>query len=119
MNDPNVLLEIENPDEPPCVDVHYEAGQAALWLSGRYGYEVSDGHEIGLSPGLVDDLRTWCEAEDALFNQDDPLNSGSTEGFEEKGSALAKRVRAELSEEWVVTTWHPAENRQVVLPFEK
>ena len=120
MNDFKVLFQVVNPDEPPCVDVHYEmVGQCALWLSGRYGYQVLDGHEIGLSPRLVRDLRAWCEAEDALYNPNDPPSSGSTEGFEEKGFALAKRVRAELPEEWVVTTWHPAENRQVVLPFEK
>lgn len=118
MNDFNITLPVENPDEPPCVDVHYEAlGQYALWLSGRYGYETLDGHEIGLSPDLVRDLCDWTEVEDALFNHDDPPNSGSTDGFAEKGFELARRVRSELPEEWVVTTRHPAKGGRIVLPL--
>jgi len=118
MNDFKVLFQVFNPDEPPCVDVHYEmVGQYALWLTGRYGDVVSDGHEIGLSADLIHDLDAWCEAKDALYNPNDPLSSGSPEGFLENGFELAKRVRAELPAEWVVTTWHPVENKQVVLPL--
>ena len=119
MNDFIVPLEVENPDEPPRVDMHYEAGQSALWLSGRYGYQVSDGSEIGLSPGLVADLKAWCDAEDALYNPNDPPSSGSTEGYLENGFELAKRVRAELPAEWVVTTRHPVDRKQMVLPLEQ
>ena len=104
--------------EPPRVDVHYEWTQHALWLSGRCDYDSVDGHEIGLSPELVQDLRAWCAAEDALFDGDDPPNSGSTDGYLEKGFALAKRVRAELPPEWVVTADDPITLKNVVLPLE-
>ena len=113
-----VPLPIENPTEPPCVDVHYEWMQYALWLSGRYGFHNLDGHEIGLSPDLVRDLSAWGDAEDAIFNGEDPPNSPSTDGYLEKGFALAQRVRAELPAEWVVTTTHPVSRTTVTLSTE-
>lgn len=117
MKDFDIQFEVENYKAPPMVDVHYEAfGQYALWLSGKYGNCVSDGSELGLSPRLISDLNAWCEAEDALYDPNDPPNSGSTEGFREKGFALAKRVRAELPVEWVVTTWDPFLKTNVELP---
>lgn len=41
-----VTLPVENPDEPPRVDVHYEWTQHAVWVSGRYGIDSIAGHEI-------------------------------------------------------------------------
>lgn len=106
-----------HPDEPPCVDVHYEWGQDALWLSGRYGYHVLDGRKIGLSRSLVLDLIEWRDAADSLVDPNDYAGSPVPDNFDEDCFALAKRVRAELPEEWVVTAWHPIEGRTVVLPL--
>ena len=115
MNAFKIILPIVEPNEPPRVDVHYEWTQYALWLSGRYGLDNVDGHEIGLSPELVHDLLEWCSAEDALFNQNDPANSPSTDGYLQNGFELAKRVRAELPAEWIVTTTDPVSRTDVVL----
>lgn len=111
-----VTLPVENPDEPPRVDVHYDWTQHALWVSGRHGIDSIAGHEIGLSPELVRDLAVWVDAADALFNADDPLSSQSPSGFLETGFALAERVRAELPAEWVVTATHPVTKADVELP---
>ena len=46
MNEFIVPLEVENPDEPPRVDVHDEWRQFALWLSGRYGLLNVDWAEL-------------------------------------------------------------------------
>lgn len=118
MNEFKDMLPVFEPDEPPRVDVHYEWTQHALWLSGRYDFDSIDGHEIGLSSELIHDLSAWCAAEDALFNGDDPPSSKSTDGYLEKGFALAKRVRAELPPEWVVTSIDPITLKRVVLPLE-
>jgi len=112
-----VTLPVENPDEPPRVDVHYEWTQHAVWVSGRYGIDSIAGHEIGLSPGLVRDLTAWVDAADSLFNANDPLSSQSPPGFLERGFALAERVRAELPAGWVVTTTHPVTKADVELPL--
>ncbi|WP_156316529.1 hypothetical protein [Leucobacter japonicus] len=113
-----IPFEVENPDEPPVVDVHYEWNQYALWLSGKYGLENIDGHEIGLSTGLVHELLTWGDRADSIFDQDDPANSELPDNFLEDGYELARRVRAELPHEWIVTTWHPTRGYGYVVPFE-
>ncbi|SDJ03969.1 MULTISPECIES: hypothetical protein [unclassified Leifsonia] len=117
MSEFQITLPILEPDEPPRVDVHYEWRQYALWLSGRYGLDNVDGHEIGLSPALVRDLLLWTDTEDALFNEDDPANSPSSPNFRANGFELAKRVRAELPSEWIVTTFDPDSRKRVVLPL--
>lgn len=117
MSDFEVALSVINPDEPPRVDVHDEWRQFALWLSGRYGLLNVDGHEIGLSPKLVNDLLAWGDAADALFDQDYPPDSLLPEGHYETGYELAKRVRAELPAEWIVTTNDPTTRAKVVLPL--
>lgn len=86
-----IFLIIE-PDEPPRVDVHYEWTQHPLWLDGRYGIDSVDGHEIGLSPELVRDLRVWSDSADSQFNADDPASSSAPANFLEDGFELAKRV---------------------------
>ncbi|MGR4010492.1 hypothetical protein [Leucobacter sp. 1207-22] len=117
MNDFKVLLKVKHTNEPPVANVHYEWTQYALWVSGRYGFENLDGHEIGLSPELVHDLLEWGDNADAVFNADDPTNSIVPDNFFEDGLNLAKRVRAELPAEWVVTTDDPITRTEVVLPF--
>lgn len=109
------LLSVVEPDEPPRVDVHYEWTQYALWISGRYGLDNIDGHEIGLSAELVRDLTAWGDAADALFDEDEPANSPAPAEHLEKGFALAKRVRADLPAEWIVTTSDPTTRMQVEL----
>lgn len=116
MSDFKTTLPIVEPDEPPRVDVHYEWTQYALWLSGRYGLGPIDGHEIGLSPELIHDLRAWTKSADDLFNADDPPSSIAPPNFLEDCFELAKRVRAELPPEWVVTTFDPDSETDVVLP---
>jgi len=116
MSDIRISLPVLEPDEPPCVDVHYEWTQYALWLDGKYGLDNVDGHEIGLSPQLVRDLLAWTDAADALFNEDDPANSPLPPNFDVDGYELAKRVRAELPAEWIVTTYHPVSLTRVVVP---
>lgn len=118
MSNFHITLPIEEPNEPPRIDVHYESVlQYALWLSGRYGLDNVDGHEIGLSPELVRDLRAWTGAADALYNGDDPANSPLPPNHDEDGFELAKRVRAELPAEWIVTTFDPVSRTDVVLPL--
>ena len=118
MNDFKVTLPIVEPGEPPRVDVHYEWTQYALWLSGRYGFDNVEGHEIGLSAELVQDLLVWTDIGDADFNADYPPDSVVTPNFLEDCLALAKRVRAELPPEWAVTTIDPITRKRVVLPLE-
>ena len=117
MNDFAIALSVENPEEPPRVDVHYEWTQYALWLSGRYGYANIDGHEIGLSHDLVSDLLAWTEVGDADFDAEYPPDSRDTPNFLEDGFDLAKRVRAELPAEWIVTATDPVSRTDVVLPL--
>ncbi|QIM16923.1 hypothetical protein G7067_11770 [Leucobacter insecticola] len=118
MSDFKIEFEVENPSEPPMIDVHYEWSQYALWMSGKYGFGTFDGHEIGLSAELVQDLLAWGDSADAIFNADDPANSPYPDNFLEDGYELARRVRAELPAEWVVTVWSPALKADVVLPKE-
>jgi hypothetical protein len=110
-----IALSIVNQNEKPAIDVHYEWGQHALWLSGKYGFGNIDGHEIGLSSELVQDLIAWGDAADALFDQEDPANSELPENHYETGFDLAKRVRRELSQEWIVTTKDPVSYRRIEL----
>lgn len=118
MNAKEVMLDVENPNEPPRVFVHYEMwDQEALWLSGKYGYLVLCGSEIGLPSTLVDDLRKWVAAADALADRDDPPNSRLPEGHFKEGLALAQRVRAELPADWIVTTIDPSTYSRIVLPL--
>ncbi|MGH1551108.1 hypothetical protein ACRAWB_18800 [Leifsonia poae] len=100
------------------MDLHYEWEQYALWLSGRYGLENLDGHEIGLSPELVHDLLVWVEKGDADFDAEYPPDSPDTPNFLEDAFELAKRVRAELPPEWIVTTIDPVTRTDIVLPLE-
>lgn len=118
MNNFMIPFEVENPGEPPAVDVHYEWTQYALWMDGKYGFENLDGHQIGLSNGLVQDLTAWVNSADAIFPADDPANYEYPENFLEDGYELAWRVRAELPHEWIVTTWHPTRGYGYVVPFE-
>ncbi|SEI17763.1 hypothetical protein SAMN04515692_1316 [Leifsonia sp. CL147] len=118
MNDFIITLPVLEPDLPPCVDIHYEWTQFAVWLSGKYGVgNPVEGHEIGLSSELVHDLLVWTDAADALFNADDPPNGLLPANFYEDGFELAKRVRAELPAEWIVTAYHPVSRTRVVLPL--
>ncbi|QIM16921.1 hypothetical protein G7067_11760 [Leucobacter insecticola] len=118
MSDFKIDFEVENPNEPPFVDVHRELQCYALWMSGKFGYDNVDGHEIGLSAELVRDLLTWVNSGDATFNHHDPANSPYPDNFLEDGYELARRVRAELPAEWVVTTHHPVRRVRVVVPLE-
>ena len=118
MNGFRISLPILEPDEPPHVDVHYEWTAYALWLSGKYGFDNVDGHEIGLSPELVRDLSAWVDIGDAGFNAEYPPDSVDTPNFLEDCFALAKRVRAELPPEWIVTVTDPITRADVVLPLE-
>ncbi|QIM16925.1 hypothetical protein G7067_11780 [Leucobacter insecticola] len=118
MSDFKIEFEVENPNEPPFVDVHHELQCYALWMSGKFGYDNVDGHEIGLSAELVQDLLAWVKNGDATFNHPDPLEVPYPDNFLEDGYELARRVRAELPAEWVVTTWSPALKADVVLPLE-
>ncbi|MGH1525047.1 hypothetical protein ACRAWC_13805 [Leifsonia sp. L25] len=115
MNNFQIALPVIEPDEPPRVDVHYEWTQYPLWLDGKYGIDSVDGHEIGLSPELVRDLRAWSGSADAQFNADDPPSSTVPANFLEDGFELAKRVRAELPAEWIVTSYDPRARRKVTL----
>lgn len=115
MNDFQITLPVIEPDEPPRVDVHYEWTQYPIWLDGRYGIDSVDGHEIGLSPELVRDLLAWNDVADASFNPDDPASSTYPENHFEQGLALAKRVRAELPSEWIVTTTDPVTRKKIKL----
>ncbi|MBK0422452.1 hypothetical protein JD292_10250 [Leucobacter sp. CSA2] len=111
-------LEVEDPNEPPAIDVHYEWTQFALWMSGKYGYGNLDGHEIGLSAELVQDLCEWGDRADAVFPADDPASFELSDGFLQEGYELAQRVRAELPAEWVVTAWNPVLGSNVELSLE-
>jgi hypothetical protein len=108
-----IEFEVENPNEPPVVDVHYEWTQFALWMSGKYGHGNLAGHEIGLSPELVQALCDWGDRADAVFPADDPASFELSDDFLQEGYELARRVRAELPAEWVVTTWNPASRSTV------
>lgn len=116
MNDFIISLPIVHADEQPRVDVHYEWTQYALWLSGRYGFGNIDGHEIGLSPQLVHDLLMWTDVGDANFDSAYPPDSPEIPTFDDDGLELAKRVRAELPDEWVVTTFDPISRTKIVVP---
>lgn len=102
-----ITLEIENPNEPPAVDVHSEWAQFALWLSRKHGYGNLAGHEIGLSPELVRALCDWGDRADAVFPADDPASFELSDDFLQEGYELARRVRAELPAEWVLTALEP------------
>lgn len=115
MSDSNITLPVIAPNERPHVDIHYEWTQFPLWLNGRYGIDSIAGHEIGLSSELVRDLLAWSDAADAQFEADDPANSAAPANFLEDGFELAKRVRAELSAEWIVTSYDPRAKRKVEL----
>lgn len=115
MNDFKVALPIIEPNEPPRVDVHDEWTQYPLWLSGKYGVDSIDGHQIGLSPALVRDLVAWGHAADVLVDPNDPGNSPLPPNHYEDGYELAKRVRAELSAEWIVTTTDPVTFKSIVV----
>ncbi|WP_139230731.1 MULTISPECIES: hypothetical protein [unclassified Leifsonia] len=86
-----------------------------MWLSGKYGYDNVDGHEIGLSPEVVRDLFDWTERGDADFNAEYPPDSVHTPNFLEDAVELAQRVRAELPPEWIVTVLDPISRTRVVL----
>ncbi|WP_427868839.1 hypothetical protein [Leucobacter luti] len=118
MSDLTIEFEVEDPSAPPAVDVHYEWTQYALWMSGKYGLANIDGHEIGLSDELVRDLLAWGDSADAIFPADDPASYELPDNFLEDGYELARRVRAELPDEWVVTTRHPIRGLRVVVPLE-
>lgn len=115
MNDLHITLPVIESDEPPRVDVHDEWLQYPLWLSGRYGVDSIDGHEIGLSPELVHDLVAWSAAADALVDPQDPASSPLPANHYEEGYELAKRVRAELPADWIVTATDPATFKVVEL----
>ncbi|QIM16213.1 hypothetical protein G7067_06910 [Leucobacter insecticola] len=118
MSDFKIEFEVEHPSEPPVIDVHYEWQCDALWMSGKYGLANLDGHEIGLSAELVQDLLAWVNSADAIFPADDPASYELPDNFLEDGYELARRVRAELPPEWVVTTWHPVQGFGVEVPLE-
>ncbi|MBQ3357334.1 MAG: hypothetical protein IJG47_00370 [Microbacterium sp.] len=116
MDDSRVTLPAREPDEPPRARVFWDWQQHALWISGRYGMDYIEGHEIGLSPELVLDLAEWARVADAGFNEDYPPDSEVPPGWAAEGLALAQRVRAELPAEWIVTARDPTSGRQFVLP---
>lgn len=116
MDDSRVTLPIRYPDEPPRARVHWDWQQHALWISGRYGMNYIEGHEIGLSPELVRDLAEWAGVADANFNEDYPPDTEVPAGWAAEGILLAKRVRAELPAEWIVTARDLISRRQFVLP---
>jgi hypothetical protein len=111
-----VTLPVREPDEPRRVRLLWDWQQHALLISGRYGMDYIEGREIGLSPELVFDLAEWAGVADAGVNEDYPPDSEQPPGWAEDGFALAKRVRAELPAEWIVTARDPTSGRQFVLP---
>jgi hypothetical protein len=61
------------------------------------------------------DLLAWTEVGDAGFDAEYPPDSPDTPGFLEEGFELAKRVRAELPAEWIVTVTDPVTRKKVEL----
>jgi hypothetical protein len=85
----------------------------ALWLAGRVGTDNVDGRALGLSDALIEDLDRWALDYDAGYNDDDPRLSTAPDGHLARGYELAKRVRAELGPEWIVTAKSPDTRREV------
>ncbi|MES4902375.1 MULTISPECIES: hypothetical protein [unclassified Streptomyces] len=68
---------------------------------------------LPLSGKLAQDLDRWGDEYDATYNRDDPAASGFTseeaeKSFAEQGQRLARRLRDELDETWIVSYFNPS-----------
>lgn len=84
-------------------------GKSGLWqIDAKGRRKPVDADDIGLSDDLADQLESWMDAFDAIYDEaneaaSDFANEVERLAWEAEGAALAAAIAAELGPDWQIT----------------